>query len=65
MNTVGNTINVGDEYRTNPLSKIPGGHKIVVVLKNGFKLVYDKVKYPKRYAAAIHGDNVVEVLLLD
>jgi hypothetical protein len=59
-----NTIYVADKYRTNSLSHKPGGCTIAVILKSGLKLIYDKVKYPKRYAEAIHGDDVAEVIIM-
>jgi hypothetical protein len=47
------THRVGDEFRTNSLSLIPGGKKVTVVYSNGVKLVYDKVKNPGKYIKSI------------
>ena len=44
---------VGDEFRTNSLSLIPGGKNVTVVYSNGVKLVYDKVKSPGMYIKSI------------
>ena len=64
MKTFRNSINVARKYRTNPLSHQPGGETIAVILKNGFKLIYDNIKYPENYARAIHGDKVAEVIIM-
>lgn len=40
---------VGDKYRTNPLSRRPGGSDVVVEYHNGYVLGYDKIKYPPVY----------------
>ena len=65
MRTISNSISVAKKYRTNPLSHKPGGDTIAVILKNGFKLIYDNIKYPDRYANAIHGDDVAEVIIME
>ena len=44
---------VGDEFRTNSLSLIPGGKNVTVVYSNGARLVYDKVKNPGKYIKSI------------
>ena len=46
-------MRVGDEYRTNPLSLIPGGYIVTVYLFSGRSLEYDKVKRPSSYVRAI------------
>ena len=43
------TINVKDQFRTNPLSHQPGGHMVQVTYEKGLTLVYDKVKRPGSY----------------
>ena len=43
------TINVKDQFRTNPLSHQPGGHTVNVTYEDGLTLVYDKVKKPGSY----------------
>ena len=44
---------VGDEFRTNELSLIPGGKKVTITRENGKVLVYDKVKNPGKYIKSI------------
>lgn len=44
---------VGDEFRTNELSLIPGGKKVTVTYENGKVLTYDKVKSPGKYIKSI------------
>ena len=46
-------MRVADEFRTNPLSLIPGGSLVTVVFSDGRMLDYDKVKSPKKYVASI------------
>ena len=60
--TVYLSMRVGDEYRTNPLSLIPGGSLVTVVFSDGRMLDYDKVKSPKKYVASIPTrDDIVAV----
>jgi hypothetical protein len=40
---------VGDEYRTNPLSLVPGGYSVMVEFKDGNILIYDNIKSPHAY----------------
>lgn len=56
-------IHVSDQYRKNRLSLEPGGHEVTVVLSDGTRLVYDKVKDPYRYVMSIHsnGKDIQEV----
>ena len=42
-------MKVGDEFRTNPLSNVPGGSTVRVTFKNGSVRDYDKVKYPQSF----------------
>lgn len=65
MITTTNSVHVSQKYRTNSLSHQPGGHTIAVILKNGFKLIYDRIKYPENYARAIHGDDIAEVIIMN
>lgn len=46
-------ISVAAEYRTNPLSLIPGGHLVTLVRPNGFELHYDNIHYVSAYLTAI------------
>jgi hypothetical protein len=64
MKTNKNCIKVAEKYRKHPLSFEPGGVRLAVILKNGFKLVYNRIKYPYAYARKIHGDDVSEVIIL-
>jgi len=55
---------VGDEHRTHPWSKRPGGCTVVVIFKNENKdgndcLGYDKVKRPYEYNAKITKKNFI------
>ena len=55
-------MRVADEFRTNPLSLIPGGSLVTVVFSDGRMLDYDKVKSPKKYVASIPTrDDIVAV----
>ena len=47
------SMRVADEFRTNPLSLIPGGSLVTVVFSDGRMLDYDKVKSPKKYVSKI------------
>jgi len=54
-------MQVGDQFRTNPLSHKPGGSTVRVILKNGEVRDYDKVKYPDAFIRKIleaNGDAV-------
>lgn len=42
-------LTVGDSFRTNPLSKQPGGSKVKVIHENGKIFIYDKIKSPQIY----------------
>jgi hypothetical protein len=46
-------IYVKDEYRTNPLSLIPGGHEVTITYEDGFSQTYDKVKSPKAFVSKL------------
>ncbi len=50
-------IRVGDQYRTNQLSLVPGGKTVTVIYESGNQLVYDKVKSPGKYIKAISDKN--------
>jgi hypothetical protein len=43
------TIHVKDQYRTNPLSLIPGGHTVEVSYSDGITLCYNRIKSPRKY----------------
>jgi len=40
---------VGNGFRTNPLSKTPGGSTVIVEMKNGQKLSYNNIKNTEAY----------------
>lgn len=42
-------IKVGDKFRTNFLSRKPGGDTVVAKMKNGNEITYDKIKHPQAY----------------
>lgn len=44
---------VGDKFRTNFLSHKPGGCTVIVKMKDGNKLSYNKIKYPTSYIQAV------------
>ena len=51
---------VGDKFRTNELSTVPGGVTVQVKLKNGRKYDYDKIKNPDAYIKRLQGNPDVE-----
>ena len=52
-------LRVADRFRTNLLSKKPGGSIIKVIYsKTKRSFIYDKVKYPYYYIAKIHSDDI-------
>ena len=55
---------VGDQYRTNELSLVPGGYTVCVRETSGKVLEYDKVKKPYAYIRALSNkDNVMDAWL--
>ena len=52
-----NSLKVGDEHRTNPLSFVPGGVTVMVQHPSGFTKEYTKVKYPKAFIKKILENN--------
>jgi len=54
---------VSDEFRTNPLSLVPGGSTVKVNYVNGSFRLYDKIKKPYAYINAItrKDQNIVSV----
>ena len=56
------SIRVKDEHRLHDLSLTPGGSEVMAVMKNGKKLIYDKVKYVKGYCNRLTlNSNVMEI----
>jgi hypothetical protein len=60
-----NKVFVGQEFRTNPLSEVPGGSVVEVHYKSRIK-VYDNIKNPKAYVKYITSNSsepVVSILV--
>jgi hypothetical protein len=60
-----NKVFVGQEFRINPQSTIPGGSVVEVHYENRIK-VYDNVKNPKAYVKYIRtnsSENIVQILV--
>ena len=51
---------VGQNYRTNHLSFVPGGVTVEVQMKNGRRYEYDKIKYPSKYIARMLENPAVD-----
>lgn len=60
-------MKIKDEFRTNPLSHLPGGCTVRVTFKNGTHRDYDKVKKPMAFINAIQkvGNDVAECRILE
>jgi hypothetical protein len=58
-------IKVHDQYRKNPLSLEPGGVDVSVVMRDGFRLVYDKVKNPAKYIGKLHNRESIISIEID
>lgn len=56
-----NKVFVGQEFRTNPLSEVPGGSVVEVHYKSRIK-VYDNIKNPKAYIKYIRTNSSEEVV---
>jgi len=55
---------VGDQYRTNELSLVPGGYVVCVRKSDGKVLEYDKIKKPYSYIRVISKkDDVIDAWL--
>ena len=54
-----NTVVVKPEFRTNPLSNVPGGSTIGIIWddSDNYMLVYNNIKNPDRYIQAIIEKN--------
>jgi hypothetical protein len=46
-------MRVGEKWRTNPLSKKPGGHTVTLIREMGEPISYDKIKSPGPYISRI------------
>lgn len=58
-------IKVQDQYRRNPLSIEPGGVDVTVVMRDGFRLTYDKVKNPGKYIGKLHNRESIISIEID
>lgn len=56
---------VGDDWRKNPKSLIPGGSEVTVMYSNQDCKVYDKIKNPKAYIEKFDMNGVVKILVND
>ena len=56
---------VNKEYRTNHLSRKPGGSIVTAIMKDGSVLVYENVKSPSAYIRKASEDPAVESFLVD
>lgn len=50
---------VGDSFRTNPESKIPGGYDVKVFMDDGTSKVYSRIKNPQAYMKKVKKDSRV------
>jgi len=48
---------VGDKFRTNSESLVPGGYDVKITLKDGSSKVYTRVKNPTKYFSAAKRNN--------
>lgn len=51
---------VGDDWRTNQMSNVPGGSIVIVEYVDGQRMVYDKIKYPSAYIRRVKSDPLVK-----
>ena len=58
-----NKVFVGQEFRTNPLSEVPGGSVVEVHYETRIK-VYDNIKNPKAYVKYITSSSANPVILV-
>jgi hypothetical protein len=54
-------ITVKPEFRSHPLSQIPGGSTVTVTKRDGTVLEYTDVKYPQKYFAKMNLKDVTKV----
>ncbi len=54
---------VGDDWRKNPKSLIPGGSEVMVMYSNHECKVYDKIKNPKTYIDKFDMTGVIKILV--
>lgn len=56
---------IGDDWRKNPKSLIPGGSEVKVMYGDYDCKVYDKVKHPKAYIKKFDMIGVTKILIDD
>jgi hypothetical protein len=57
-----NHIRVQDQYRTNELSKKPGGDEVTIYTKDGMVRTYDKVKNTQKYISSLaYKEEIVRI----
>ena len=59
-----NSIEVAEKYRKHALSFEPGGVRVVVIMQNGFKKIYNRVKYPDVFINKIKRNDVAQIMVL-
>jgi hypothetical protein len=58
-------LKVSDNYRTNPVSLIPGGSTVEVHLIDGKIFIYDKVKNPSAYIKCLRKTCEISKVYID
>jgi hypothetical protein len=56
---------VGDEYRKNDLSLVPGGSEVKTVSRNGKSKIYDKIKNIASYCDRLKKDAEIFEIWVD
>ena len=56
---------VGDGFRRNPLSKIPGGSVVTITYKTGKSRTYDKVKNMEAYVKKVLENSDIAFATVD
>lgn len=54
---------VGDQFRTNPLSEIPGGSVIRIIDMYGNDRTYDKIKSPSAYISKLNLSDIKNIFI--
>ena len=55
-------IKVQDEFRTNPLSRQPGGSVVKLFCQDGMVYIYDNIKSPTNYISKVEfKDKIVQI----
>jgi len=61
-----NPIIVKDKYRTNDLSKTPGGHTVsVTYFQSSRERVYNNIKNPTSYINSLKSDSKIQKIKVD